>query len=73
MFTIFHYQERDQTHVFETIFQKEVQCRKQAAFTQQGVLSVQEHCEETPQNMQFFKVKENPCQILAVKSMRKYD
>lgn len=40
---IFHYQERDQNHVFETIFQKEVQCRKQAAFTQQGVLSVREH------------------------------
>lgn len=35
---IFHYQERDQTHSSETIFQREVQCRRQAAFTQQGVL-----------------------------------
>lgn len=33
---IFHYQETDQTHGFETTFQKEVQCRKQAAVTQQG-------------------------------------
>lgn len=68
---IFHYQERNQIHGLETIFQKEAQCRKQAAFTQQGVLSVQEHREATPQNMQFFKVKENSCQILAVKENEK--
>lgn len=37
---IFHYQERDPAHVFETIFQKKVHCGKQAAFTQQGMMSV---------------------------------
>lgn len=63
LFMIFHYQ--------ETIFQREVQCRRQAAFTQQGVLSVQECGEEAPQNWHFFKVKENPCQILAVKENEK--
>lgn len=68
---IFHYQETDQTHGFETIFQKEVRRRKQAAVTQRGVLSVWEHCEEAPQNMQSFKVKENPCQILAAKENEK--
>lgn len=68
---IFHYQERDQTRSSEIIFQREVQCRRQAAFTQQGVLSAQECWEETPQNRHFFKVKENPCQILAVKENEK--
>lgn len=68
---IFQYQERDQTHGFETVFQKEVQCRKQAAFTQQGVLSVRQHCEAAPQNMRFFKVKESPRQTLAVKENEK--
>jgi len=48
---IFHYQERDQTYGFETIFWNEVQCRKQAAFAQQGVLSAWEYCKDTPQNM----------------------
>lgn len=36
---VFHYQERDQTRSSETIFQREVLCRRQAAVPQQGVLS----------------------------------
>lgn len=70
---IFHQQERDPAHVFETIFQKKVHCGKQAAFTQQGMMSVQECCEEALPSMKYFKVKENPCQIVAVREMRKYD
>lgn len=43
----------------------------QAAFTQQGVLTVQECCEEALPNVKYFKVKENPCQIVAVKENEK--
>lgn len=67
---IFYQQERDQACVFETVFQKKSALWK-TAFTQQGVLSVKECCEEALPKVKYFKVKENPCQNVAVKENEK--
>lgn len=67
----FQHQERDQTHDFKIILEMEAPSRKQSAFSQQDMLSLWECNTESLGNEQFFKVKENLCQIPAVKENEK--
>lgn len=68
---IFQHQERDQTHDFKIILQKEAPSGKQSAFSPQDMLSLWEYGKERLGDVQFFKVKENPCQIPAVEENEK--